>query len=161
MAFECINYLYGSSIFNFDNKEKRYRHGIAIKCKFTVRQDQIYENKKVTKNIIYFYKKLENKPMINVFFASGASLNRYLKINKNTIAQEFGKLGKDFYINTYNFSHYDRRATCILENNINNNNNNDNDDNNNNNDNDDNNNNNKENKNNNNNKENDDNNNND
>jgi len=48
--------------------------------------------------------------MINIFFASEASLNRYIKENKNYIKENFGKFGDDFIMNRLNYSHNDSRT---------------------------------------------------
>ena len=83
---ECIIYESGSSIFNYaDKPNKKYRVDVNIISQININQQDIYENKKVDRRIKYLYtKNNRTQPMINIFFASDASLNRFIKLNKKT-----------------------------------------------------------------------------
>jgi hypothetical protein len=62
-----------------------------------VNKEDIYENKKVTKYIIYFYKandRIKKYPMMNMFFTTKSDAEKYVKMHKET----YGKLGTDFFI---------------------------------------------------------------
>jgi len=108
---EIVSYDYGSGTFNFvDNPNKKYRQNVNIVNRTLINKEDIYENKKIHKKIIYFRHKNNYGPMINVFFATDASAKRYLKINKQMLVDTYGKLWEDFYYDGCILADLDRRA---------------------------------------------------
>lgn len=108
---EIISYCYGSGIFNFiDEPNKKYRQNVNIVNISLINKEDIYENKKITNKIIYLRQENEYKPMINIFFASIASAKKYLKTNKLIIEETYGKLGTNFYFESFILSDFDVRA---------------------------------------------------
>jgi hypothetical protein len=110
IMFECIVYEYGGGIFNRDDQPKMYRTDVNIKYKFTCTMDDIFERKNPKEKIIYFYKKGKRKPMINTYFVSQASMNRFMKENKEMLLEKFGRLGYDYFVEGCLLSELDSRA---------------------------------------------------
>lgn len=108
--YECVIYNYGSSIFNKDGYEKRYRPNVNEIQRITFTQDDVYENKKITKCLIYLTTANNPNPIVNICFASDSSVKRYIKANKVWLSNNFGKLGEDYFYQQCIFSHDDVRA---------------------------------------------------
>lgn len=108
---ECIIYENSSGIFNFDNKIKKYRPNYGerfIVIYFSL--ENVYENKKIDKYLIYLANKYTKLPIVNVCFASVASANRFIKNNKEYLLNHFGQLNIHYYLESVLFSHYDYRS---------------------------------------------------
>jgi hypothetical protein len=107
--YECILYESDNGIFNVENKLKKYRQ-INEKLRIIFNDDDVYENKKPTKRLIYLRTSQSLQPIINICFTSDASVTRYIKNNKLMLLNNYGKLGTDYYYEMLLFSHLDRRA---------------------------------------------------
>ena len=116
-SIEVNIYQYGNGTFNIPGKEKRYRTGVKEVKRFYVDPKDVYKNSEITDKLFYFYTKYTSIPMINLFFNSIASYNRYIKENKKFIEDNYGQLGTDFYVVCLIFSHSDARSVSVPINN--------------------------------------------
>lgn len=108
--FECIIYSHGNGIFNTDDKVKKYRQGVIETNRFYCDKNEIYENKKPSKKLIYLRTGNNQNPIINVYFTSESSAKRYVKNNEQYLLDNFGKLGENYFFEILLFSHLDSRT---------------------------------------------------
>lgn len=109
MSYEIIVYKYGSGIYNNndDMSTKRYRQNVEEKLRINVDKIKIYEEKLPKRQIIYIYEnRVTYEPVIDLFFVSDASLNRFL--TQNPLIKK--RVGKDYFLNSVIHSHEDCRA---------------------------------------------------
>lgn len=104
---ECVIYENGSMIYNTDTMQSKYRTGVQEIARVYFNQDEIYENKKPNKVIWYLCVNNTMLPMIQLCFVSEASLNRYIKLNKKYLIENFGEYGKDYFREGFTNSHMD------------------------------------------------------
>lgn len=84
-----------------------FRHGIEEIARFTITEDQIFENRLPDNHITYICYRCTGKPVINTFFVSGDSIDRFLQ--QNPLIKE--RIGKDYIVKILSHSHNDQRAT--------------------------------------------------
>jgi len=103
--YECSIYDLGHSIFNIDGQEKRYRQNANEIQRITFTQNDVYENKKIIRCLIFFVNCDNSNPIINICFASFGSANKFIKANKTMMLNNFGKFGENYFCKICSFSH--------------------------------------------------------
>lgn len=73
-------------------------------------QNNVYENKKINKQLIYLRTFNNPNPIINICFSSNSSVKRYIKANKDILLNNFCNSGNDYFYEECVFSHNDVRA---------------------------------------------------
>lgn len=108
--YECSIYNYGSSIFNINGTEPLYRQNVNEVARIIFTQNDVYENKKINKKLVYLRTSNNPNPIINICFSSDNSAKRYINANKNMLLNNFGNFGNDYFYEVCIFSHDDIRA---------------------------------------------------